>query len=248
MGWIYLSPHFDDIALSCGGLVWEQAQGGAHVAVWTVCAGEQPPGPYSAFAEMLHNRWETGPIATEQRREEDILSCKRMGADYLHLSIADCIYRRSETNGEHLYTSDESIMGALHIDEMPLAVRLAGELMERLPEEATLVCPLALGGHVDHRLTRTAAERTGRPLLYYADYPYVLKQGVMLEQMRSEGWQEVDYPVAEEGLASWQEVVAAHASQISTFWADLAEMQAAIAAYWGEIQGVRLWKPPAGLH
>ena len=28
MRWIYLSPHFDDAVLSCGGLIWEQTHSG----------------------------------------------------------------------------------------------------------------------------------------------------------------------------------------------------------------------------
>jgi len=34
--------------------------------------------------------------------------------------------------------------------------------------------PLAIGSHRDHVLTRTAAERLGIPLWFYADYPYLV--------------------------------------------------------------------------
>ena len=59
MEWIYFSPHLDDVALSCGGLAWEQSQSGSPVQVWTICAGDPPARPLSAFAEELHERWET---------------------------------------------------------------------------------------------------------------------------------------------------------------------------------------------
>ena len=49
--WIYLSPHFDDAVLSCGWLIWQQAQAGQRVEIWTVCAGEIPPGPLTPFAQ-----------------------------------------------------------------------------------------------------------------------------------------------------------------------------------------------------
>ncbi|MBN2499463.1 MAG: PIG-L family deacetylase, partial [Anaerolineales bacterium] len=55
---IYLSPHLDDVALSCGGLVWEQAQAGMAVEVWSVCAGDPPPGELSEYARSLHARWD----------------------------------------------------------------------------------------------------------------------------------------------------------------------------------------------
>jgi len=40
MRWIYISPHFDDAVLSCGGLIWEQTHKGITVEIWTVCAGD----------------------------------------------------------------------------------------------------------------------------------------------------------------------------------------------------------------
>lgn len=95
MHWIYLSPHLDDVALSCGGLVWEQSQAGEQVEVWTVCAGDPPPGPLSPFAEELHRRWKTGPEAAQPRREEDKRSLEFLGASPRHFPLPDCIYRRA---------------------------------------------------------------------------------------------------------------------------------------------------------
>jgi len=43
-------PHFDDAVLSCGGLIWEQTQKGIPVEIWTVCAGDAPPGSPSMLA------------------------------------------------------------------------------------------------------------------------------------------------------------------------------------------------------
>jgi LmbE family N-acetylglucosaminyl deacetylase len=50
MRWIYLSPHFDDAVLSCGGLIFEQARQGIPIEIWTIFAGNPPPGPLSMFA------------------------------------------------------------------------------------------------------------------------------------------------------------------------------------------------------
>jgi len=72
MHWIYLSPHFDDVALSCGGLVWEQVQAGKAVSIWTVCAGSASVGDLSPFAKELHMRWEVDENETEQLRIEDL--------------------------------------------------------------------------------------------------------------------------------------------------------------------------------
>lgn len=256
MHWIYLSPHFDDVALSCGGLVWEQAQGGAQASIWTICAGDAPEGPVSPFAEELHARWETGSQAVSTRRQEDINACARLSASYRHFHIPDCIYRyagmgdgsrpsASATEDRlFLYTTNEEICGPLNPAESSLVKQLSADLAQVLPPEVQLVCPLAIGGHVDHRLTRLAAQALERPLWYYADYPYVLENLEEVESLRQTGWQANPFPISAAGLEAWQESVAAHRSQISTFWPNLPSMRVAIDAYHKMFAGILLWQPP----
>jgi LmbE family N-acetylglucosaminyl deacetylase len=250
MEWIYLSPHLDDVALSCGGLLWEQTQAGEKVSVWSICAGDPPAGAVSPFAESLHERWETPAAAWQHRRAEDLRSCLLLGASAVHFSIPDCIYRRAGAGGAPLYDSEESLWGEIHPLEAGLVKRLAGELAARLPGGAGsfhLVCPWTLGGHVDHRLTRAAAERLAQQgdvpwLWYYADYPYVLKEEALVARFAGEGLAAQIFPVSEAGLAAWQASVAAHATQISTFWPDLDAMRSAIRFFCESMDGVRLWR------
>ncbi len=238
MDWIFLSPHLDDVALSVGGLVWELTQAGERVAIWTICAGQPPPGALSPFAESLHARWGTAQFASESRRAEDIESCTRLGAAYRHFDVPDCIYRRSPLTGLPLYDSEESLWTPVHPHEQGLVQQISASLRAGFPAGARLVCPLTLGDHVDHRLTRAAAERMGAPLWFYADYPYVLKTGLPAAQAQL---QSTYTPLSPEALIAWQESIAAHRSQISTFWASLDEMEAAIAAYHHQMGGVCLW-------
>jgi len=242
MEWVYLSPHFDDVALSCGGLVWQQAQAGQRVTVWTLCAGAVPQGPLSEFAQSLHARWGTEEdSAPAQRAAEDIASCQQMGAGWQHFDVPDCIYRQGP-DGEFLYASEAALNGDLHPGEARLIQQLARQLADRLPKRARLVCPLAVGSHVDHQLVRAAAERLKRRLWYYADYPYVLKHAESLEQMAQQGWLGRVMPISSAGLAAWQAAIAAHASQISSFWPDLDAMRAAMAQYCAQNGGLKLWK------
>jgi LmbE family N-acetylglucosaminyl deacetylase len=251
MRWIYLSPHFDDVALSCGGLVWEQACAGEQVGIWTVCAGPIPDGPLSAFARSLHARWGAGPEAVEGRRREDQAACARLLASSLHFSVPDCIYRRAELpvaggmeTDMYYYPSEASIFGPLHPGEAGLVRDLSAELKRRLPREARLVVPLALGGHVDHRLARRAAEALNREIWYYADYPYVLEHMEEIDTLRRSGWQASRFPVSDAGLEAWQGAVAEHRSQISTFWPDLGAMRLALQAYRERFSGTILLRPP----
>jgi len=244
MEWIYLSPHLDDIALSCGGLVWEQSQAQQHVSIITICAGDPPPGEISPFANSLHARWETGPQAIAQRRQEDLVSCRIMGAAAHHMPVPDCIYRRGGVANLPLYASEESLTGPLHPEEDRLVDDLAAMLAKSIPSEAQVVSPLALGNHVDHNLTRKAAENLGIRLWYYADYPYVLKNTQIIARLEQEGWGNQFFPISAQGVDIWLEAIAAHASQISTFWLDLDSMKARVRLYIQSEQGIRLWKSP----
>lgn len=101
---------------------------------------------------------------------------------------------------------------------------------------------------MDHRLTRAAAERLVKggqipSLWYYAEYPYILKEETAAKIMGEAGLEEVVCPVSEAGMSAWIDSVAAHASQISTFWTDMDSMRAAMRAYCDRMGGVRLWKP-----
>lgn len=196
--WVYLSPHLDDAVFSCGGLIWEQARQGARVEIWTVCAGDVPPGPLSSFARELHDRWGTGLQAAAVRRAEDEAAAAILGAGTRHLGLPDCIYRRAPGQpGRYLYDSEESLFAALHPLEEPLVKQLAGLLRRELPESVQLVLPLALGNHVDHQLVRRAGQASGLGRWFYPDFPYVLEQGDLPGP--APAWRSRSLPVSEEG-------------------------------------------------
>ena len=92
--------------ISCGARIDYQVQHGQSVLVITVCAGDPPPGPLSPFADMLHARWQLPPSAVvSRRREEDIAAMARLGVDYEHWPVPDCIYRLDASGQPGLYAS-----------------------------------------------------------------------------------------------------------------------------------------------
>jgi LmbE family N-acetylglucosaminyl deacetylase len=242
MLWIYLSPHFDDVALSCGGLVWEQVQAGDSVSIWTVCSGNAPGGELSPFAEELLLRWEADQDATAQRRLEDIHSCQRLGSGNCYFGIPDCIYRRHPQTGEFLYASETALTGLLQPADTQSIMSLREDLKRSIQADMVLVCPLGLGNHVDHQLTRLAAEGLDCTLWYYADYPYVLRCMEQLDKMEQDGWSRQIFPISLKGLIAWQDSIAAHGSQISTFWSNETEMRQAIVDYLSWNHGIQLWR------
>jgi LmbE family N-acetylglucosaminyl deacetylase len=247
MNWIFLSPHFDDVALSCGGLVWELAAVSDTISIWTICAGSPPRREFSAFAHSLHERWETGAKAVEQRRTEDKLSCAAMCASYRYFNIPDCIYRPKQKMIPHYYTSDPGIFGEVHPAEKKNLVRQLSQIfLLEIPSGAQVVGPLALGNHVDHQITRLAVERAAKhfkhTLLYYADYPYVQEHSEQMDCYQHKGWECINFKVSEPGMQAWCAAIAAHRSQLSTFWPTLEDIRKDIQAYSRSQDGLCLWK------
>ena len=247
--WIYLSPHFDDAILSCGGLIWQQAQAGQRVEVWTLCAGEVPAGPLTPFAQELHARWGTGAGSVARRRGEDEAACRAVGAGWRRFTLPDCVYRRLP-GGEPLVRGEDDLWQPIHpaeaarVEEIRdwIAGEVGGGSRPGLSPQAHLVAPLTIGGHVDHRLVRAAAEALGVRLWYYADYPYSSKEPFEPRRWLGDGYRVHSRRPAPAALAAWQAGVAAYASQTSSFWKDEDEMRGAIEAYARRPEGHSLFR------
>ena len=242
MRWIYLSPHFDDAVLSCGGLIWEQVQRGETVENWTVCAGNLPRGELSEFAAHKHAEWHVGRKVIAARREEDRQGNLRVGALPHWWTLPDCIYRRLP-DGEPLISENDDLWLPVHPGELPIQSRIKSWLRRSLQPDDRLVVPFTLGNHVDHRLVRSATESLRRPLYYYADYPYVARSALWQPRGLAE---EFIYtcPISEAGLHAWQEGVAAYESQVSDLFGSYDGMLAQLRDFWQRGGGCFLWMLP----
>ena len=214
MRWIYLSPHLDDAVLSAGGLIYDQAQSGIPVEIWTLMSGYPPEGEFSQFAQLQHYMWgsPSAAAAVTARRQEDLKAAAIVGARPVHFDFLDCIYRRG-TSGEWLY-SDISV--PLHEEDTALPDQIARALLERIQPDDIVVCQLAIGSHVDHLLVRQGAEKSGLHLLYDIDIPYYLSSQAEIDPSL-DGMEKSIHSVTDAGLKGWQEAVLEYKSQLPLF-------------------------------
>jgi LmbE family N-acetylglucosaminyl deacetylase len=239
---LYLSPHLDDAALSCGGQIAQSTRRGERVLIVTVMAGDPPADAANDYIASLHARWELGRDAAAQRRAEDLAACALLGADALHLDAPDCIYRLDPATGAPLYVSDADIFGEIHPAEAPLVARIAG-LLAGLPAATQVYAPLTVGHHVDHLLVRAAAEQVwGDALRYYEDYPYVQQPGKLDAALAdATGWRATVIPLDAADLAVKCDAISAFRSQLSTFFADGADLEAQVKGYAAQVGGERTY-------
>lgn len=172
---IFIQPHYDDVALSCGGTVAMVADAGHRPLILTLFGSEIVDEMVGSFAEWKHNRWKLDDVdaVVATRRQEDQEAANALGADVRWLGLPDAIYRADR------YTSDDQLFGQLRPHELALADHLVEEITN-LPEwiDGTRVfVPLGAGEHVDHQLAFELGRglaRSGVEVFAYEDCPYVI--------------------------------------------------------------------------
>lgn len=239
---IYLAPHLDDVALSCGGQIFEQSAAGHRLLIVTVMAGPPPAGALSPFAQFQHDKWGlSANEAVRSRQAEDQTACQLLGAAYEHWPVSDCIYRRHPQTNEPLYASEEAIFGPIQEAEMELIAQIAMKMAD-LPHSGRVLAPLAIGNHVDHQLTRRAAELAfGQRLAYYEDYPYnqrLYPAGNLPPppQLTPQLW-----PLSRPAIQARLSAIAAYQSQLTSLFGDLQTMQQLAQQYLTQLGGERNW-------
>jgi hypothetical protein len=237
--YIFISPHLDDVTLSCGGLVWDLVRQGHRVEIWTLMSGLQSDETYSNFAQSLHKNWDIPDReAILVRRAEDQAACAVLGAHCRHFGWLDAIYRSDPQSGAPIVNNNEELFSRL--PEQTLVDEIAAVLSTSLPKDVLLVLPMGLGNHVDHQVIVWVGRQLGRTDFWYADYPYVIHH--FDNPLITDGTLEIlPHALSEAALLAWQEAVLCYVSQLTTFWRDTEETQLALRNYLAG-GGGRLWR------
>lgn len=189
---IFLSPHYDDVVLSCGGTVALADRRGERPMVITIFGGEVPDEIITDFAKWKHGRWGAKDVEDIilRRQEEDWNAMRTLGARSRWLGYPDAIYRGDR------YLSDPSLFGTPQAVEIGLVDLIAAEL-RHLPEwdeRATVYVPLGIGEHVDHQLVFAVGQclaACGIRVLAYEDCPYAMHTPTGVDRRLAEIVQEV---------------------------------------------------------
>lgn len=239
MRWVYISPHLDDIIFSAGGLIYEQAQKKITVEIWNVMSGFPEQVELSPFAKAIHHHWGTNSAeeAMRVRRTENEDATKIVGAKNRYLNFVDSLYR-TKSDGHALYINSFS---PLHEDEKELPHQVAEEISKHHLPDDILVCPLALGGHIDHVIVREAIELLDISPFYIADIPYLLGNHRTLWG-KTLGMKKSAHKISKIGLEYWLKAILAYDTQINIEFGTAELMQKNMTAYWKKNNGIRLWK------
>jgi LmbE family N-acetylglucosaminyl deacetylase len=236
---IYLSPHLDDAALSCGGAILKQRAAHERVLVVTLCtAAPAADTVFSALAQAYHQAWDLSPAeVVTARLREDGLAMEHLGVDYYWAGMIDAIYRYPQA-----YHNHDALFGTPVPDD-PLVAALrqfVSNLRERMPH-ATFYAPLGVGNHVDHQIAfQTAIDCAGPNLALYEDFPYVTKPEAL--DRRITALDRRLHPrtvLIESTLPDKIAAIDAYASQLNELFGGAAAMARAVREY-AQIAGGRI--------
>jgi len=139
---VYISPHLDDVALSCGGRILSERALARSVLVVTVFTADA--GPCRNIPPRVRAR--VGEM--ERRRREDERAMERLGVDSLWLEYPEAIFR------DRVYHTLYGAFSRMATSDRDVIARLASEfheLLERVRPQR-VYWPLGVGHHADHRV------------------------------------------------------------------------------------------------
>lgn len=250
---LFLSPHPDDIALSCGGLAYQRAQAGDEVLVFTWMAGPMPSDLCITPLIQEHIiRWQLGPDPVPGRQAEERQAVEVLGSSVSFGSLPDALYR-TDGKGNVLYPTLESLFGEINPHDP--AQKYSPPAFDLVDAQTVVYVPLGVGGHVDHQLVRNIAlewlqSHPEVAVFFYEEYPYSSTGDAALQRAR-DGLNRPTIPVmialTEAALNARVDSIACYKSQISSFWDSIPAMMDAVRKYTAQVgdgdYAERLWQP-----
>jgi LmbE family N-acetylglucosaminyl deacetylase len=254
---LFLSPHEDDAALSCGGQIAQLTRGGERVVIFTVMGGE-PPADFqqTTFTEEIHQKWGLGSNPVAARRLEDEAAARTLGAEIKFGPFADAIYRLDTQTSKAMYIDDATLFGDVNANDPVLDARRAAVVQAvvkifDLKESDVIHAPLGVGHHVDHQLVRDMAKalvrwRPNNPVYFYEDYPYT-RQGESAIQAALAALEmevnRVKVPLDAQAIDAKIAAIKCYKSQLSGLkWETPVAMATEVRTYIAQVGGEREWR------
>ena len=163
---LFISPHLDDVAFSCGGALIELARQNWETALLTVFTRSVPNPSNFALACQLDKNLSAEVDYMKLRRAEDLAFANLASVSKIvHLDLPEAPNRGYNS-------APELFAGIKTGDEIWLA---AAEQLKQYKADAVFA-PQGIGNHVDHLQTIKAVLHLNlkTPIFWYKDTPYAI--------------------------------------------------------------------------
>ena len=222
---LFLSPHLDDVAFSCGGTLHALAAAGWECVLVTLFT-KSVPRPTGFALECQTSKGLAADVDyMHLRRLEDAAAAVHLNCAGVHWgALPEAPHRGYESAAELFATRRTD-------DALDPVAALVDDLIRRF-RPGLVFAPQSWGRHVDHTLvTEAVAGRRPTGLVWYFDTPYVLRDDPVPppESLRPSDAAEVAVDIAG-SVAAKLDACAAYRSQLGFQFGDEATMRTRLAA------------------
>ena len=236
---LFLSPHFDDAVLSCGGTIALLRDLNREVVIVTVFAGDAPRGKQSAFGERHFHLWGVEKNALAVRQSEDEAVQRVLNVRAWYGQYPDAPFRQHPQEKRWLYTSDWALFRSPDPSEGDVPRRIAGEVSTLLDGRTRVYVPLGLGNHVDHVLLSVAGyilAHSGVDVVWYEDYPYA-ERDARVQKLKERGWWPALVPLTAAHVEAKIQAILCYQSQIPSLFGDERHLRRRVVDYMFTVSG-----------
>ena len=223
---LFLSPHLDDVAFSCGGTAARLSAAGWRCVVATAFTRSVPNPTGFALACQLDKGLPADTDYMAIRRAEDAAACAALGAEAEWLDFPEAPHRGYQS-------ATELFAGVREEDRIdrPLATEVSRLWQELRPD--AVFAPQGVGNHVDH-VQLIEAVRESLPadaVTWYRDAPYVIRRPAVLSAgwlLAATGW---PLTLASTDLAAKLDACSAYRTQLAFQFGGEAGMRKQLTAF-----------------
>ena len=243
---LFLSPHLDDVVLSCGGTIHQLTERGDQVVVLTVMAGEPSDNlPDTPSLRAVQARWGAGHLQVSARRREDLQAARQLGAKVVHLPLLECIFRTARSGDglqTALYPQEDSIFSDyVKADEIRVLLLESPSCVRE--GVVTIYAPLCVDQHIDHRIVRDWAlvltgAKNAPTLKFYEEFPSIQNKmalsHVMLfykQQMPALSFSQENVGLSEDNVRAKIRAIRSYESHVGVLWHSADAMEKLVRDY-----------------
>jgi len=184
----FLSPHLDDVVLSCGSFITSLIKKKHNVLVLSIFTKSTAAKNTVFTKNYLKNSGFTNEIKffhfrhKENKKALNFLKCQYECFDFIdaawrqrpNLSLLETFLLKFFSAASFIYPKDKDIFAGkirdndLYLKNIEIMIKKAIKQFNNY----SLFIPLGIGKHVDHLITKKIGEHLNKNVIYYEDFPY----------------------------------------------------------------------------
>lgn len=194
----FISPHFDDVILSCGGLLYEAAQmKPGRITIINIFTKGKTGYKTTYNQQFMRNcGFADAELLFKARQKEENNVAELLKIHSLSLGLVDAAWRKNDK------VVDNQLLRAIK--------------KINIGKNDIIFTPLSVGGHRDHLLSRAVVKLFPRnTIAYYSDFPYNLRHPVPVEFIKESKLVPISWA---RGLANKEKLISLYKSQLRSLF------------------------------